>query len=229
MILPPTTSIRQIDTHRLIPSKYSEKGESVLARIADDDAHLRAIFDLDHASNDRLLAENNRLPGLGVEELVFGISYYRIVNAAFTHAHPLGSRFNGPDRGAWYAGFELETSQAEVAWHKSVELEEISWFDESITYDDYLADFSGEFHDIRGQVDFVPCLNPESYVASQELAAAHLDQGSQGLIYPSVRFAGGTCLACFRPALVNHVRKNARYRFTWSGEPTPTITLDETF
>jgi hypothetical protein len=46
---------------------------------------------------------------------VFGVPNYRIVNAAFVHAHPLGSRFNGPDRGAWYAGFEVETSQAEVA------------------------------------------------------------------------------------------------------------------
>jgi RES domain len=94
----------------------------VLARIADDDGHLRDIFDLDNATNDRLLAENNLLPGIGIHELVFGIPHYRIVNAAFCHAHPLGSRFNGPDRGAWYACFELETSQAEVAFHKSVEM-----------------------------------------------------------------------------------------------------------
>ena len=36
--------------------------------------------------------------------------------AAFCHAHPLGSRFAGADRGAWYAGFEIETSHAEVAF-----------------------------------------------------------------------------------------------------------------
>ena len=79
----------------------------MLARIADDDAHLADIFDLDHATNDRLLAENERRPGIGVRELLFGVPYYRIVNAAFTHAHPFGSRFNGPERGAWYAAFEL--------------------------------------------------------------------------------------------------------------------------
>ncbi len=38
-----------------------------------------------------------------------------ISNGAFSHPHPLGSRFNGPDRGAWYAAFDLSTSQAEVA------------------------------------------------------------------------------------------------------------------
>src|SRR6185436_15929175 len=62
-----------------------------------------------------------------------------------------GARFNGPDRGAWYAAFALETSQAEVAFHKAVELAETAWSGEmSMTYDDYLADFSAEFHDVRG-------------------------------------------------------------------------------
>ncbi len=89
--LPRLSRIRQLDTHRLIPSKYSEGGASVLVRIADDDDHLRAIFDLDDATNDRLLAENDLLPGVGVDELVFGIAHYRIINAAFTHASPLGS------------------------------------------------------------------------------------------------------------------------------------------
>ncbi len=68
---------------------------------------------------------------------------YHVINAAFCHAHPLGARFNGPDRGAWYAAFELRTAQAEVAFHRSVELAEIDWrADEVATYDDYLADFS---------------------------------------------------------------------------------------
>ena len=97
MSLPRTSLVRRNDTHRLIPSKYSEGGNSVLTRIADDDAHLKDIFDLDNATNDRLLAENQLLPGIGIHELVFGVPYFRIVNAAFCHAHPLGSRFNGPE------------------------------------------------------------------------------------------------------------------------------------
>lgn len=227
MSFPVTSSIRQLDTHRLIPSNYSEGGDSVLARIADDDDHLQDIFDLDHATNDRLLSENDLLPGIGVDELVFGVSSYRIINAAFTHAHPLGSRFNGPDRGAWYAGFALETSQAEVAWHKSVELAEIDWFTESVTYDDYLADFGGEYHDIRGDDDFSYCLNPDSYVASQGLAERLLAEGAPGVIYPSVRHTDGICLSCFRPALVSNVRKSTRYRLTWAGGIAPIIEIEK--
>jgi hypothetical protein len=224
--LPPKSLVRRYDTHRLIPSKYSKAGASVLARIADDDRHLADIFDLDNATNDRLVAEINLLPGIGLHELVFGVPYYRIVNAAFTHAHPLGSRFNGPDRGAWYSAFELDTAHAEVAFHKTVQLAEIGRFVDENTYDDYLSDVSAELHDIRGDDDFAECLDPESYVASQALAERLLDAGALGLVYPSVRSSGGTCVACFRPTLVMNIRKAETWRFSWTGDPTPHITLD---
>jgi RES domain-containing protein len=227
---PPLRRLARRDTHRLIPSKYSDGGDSVLARIAGDDEHLAEIFDLDGATNDRRLAENDLLPGIGVHELVFGVPHYRIVNAAFTHAHPLGSRFNSPDRGAWYVAFALATAQAEVAFHKAVELAEIGWREEeTITYDDYLADFTAEFHDLRAARGFAACLDPDSYVASQALAERLLAEGALGIVYPSVRHKPGTCLACFRPALVNNVRKNARYRFTWMGEERPKIALEQRY
>jgi hypothetical protein len=220
--LPAVRLIRQYDTHRLIPSKYGEGGESVLTEIAAA-ADLNDIFDLDHATNERLLAENGLLPGIGIHELVFGLPYYRIVNAAFCHAHPLGSRFNGPERGAWYAGFELGTAQAEVAFHKWVELSEVGWLQEELTYDDYLADFSAEFHDIRRDKSFADCLAPNSYVASQGLAQQLLLAGALGIVYPSVRRRRGNCVACFRPALVMNVRKSTTYTFRWDGKPEPAI------
>lgn len=222
--LPKTSLVRRHDTHRLIPSKYSQAGASVLVRIADDEEHLRDIFDLDHATNDRLLAESGLSPGIGLHELVFGVPHYHIVNAAFTHPHPMGSRFNGPDRGAWYATFDLDTAKAEVVFHKATEYEEIGRFDDSVTFDDYQADLSAELHDLRDDDRFADCLLPDSYVASQALAEWLLEEGSLGLVYPSVRRRGGTCVACFRPALVGNVRKGHTYRFTWSGSVHPHIT-----
>jgi hypothetical protein len=162
-------------------------------------------------------------------ELVFGIPHYRIINGSFTHAHPQGSRFNGSERGAWYAGFELETSQAEVIFHKTQEYIEIDRFDDSVSYDDYLADFSGEFHDLRSAAGFKKYLDPGSYVASQRLAEELLSGGSMGVVYPSVRRAMGTCIACFRPAAVGNVRKLHRYCFTWSGTITPVLTRGTTY
>jgi RES domain-containing protein len=222
LALPPVTVVRRYDTHRLIPSQYSEPG-SVLGLIAEDEAHLAELFDLDHATNDRLLAENQRFGGIGVHELVFGVPYYRTVNAAFTHPHPLGSRFNGPERGAWYAAFDLRTAQAEVAFHKSVQLAEIGCLEEQVTYDDYQADVSAPLHDLRAAPAFESCLAPDSYVASQLLAERLLAAGSMGVIYPSVRRRGGTCVGIFRPALVTHLRKGATWRFVWKGKAMPAI------
>ncbi len=110
-----------------------------------------------------MLGETNLLPGISVHELLYGVPYAHIVNAAFCHAHPAGSRFNGPDRGAWYAAWELETAAIEVEYRKSQELQEIDWQEpERFTFDDYLADFRAEFHDIRGDPAFARCLDPKS-------------------------------------------------------------------
>jgi hypothetical protein len=225
---PPVSTVRRYDTHRLIPSKYNAGLASVLVRIADDDDHLQGIFNVEGMTNDRLWGEDGLLPEIGRDELVSGVPNAHVINATFTHAHPNGSRFNGPDRGAWYAGFDLETSQTEVAFHKSIEYAEINRFEDSVTYDDYLADFSGSFHDLRDAPEFKPVLDPDSYIASQDLAEDLLEAGSLGLVYPSVRRTGGICLACFRPALVGNVRKDRRYRFTWAGTATPEITCEST-
>ena len=213
-MLPLVSEIYRDDTHRLIPSR--DRDDSVLTRLSDDLADLNALFELEGATNDRLLGEAGLLPGISVRELVFGISYSHIVNAAFTHANPLGNRFNGPERGAWYAAFFRATSEQEVANHKQQELKEIKWQGkETFSYVDFLANFRGEFHDIRADARFESCLATTSYKASQHLAVQLLELGSAGIVYPSVRHKGGTCIVCFRPALVNNVRKGTSISVTF--------------
>jgi RES domain len=225
-VLPEVTRLEQDDTHRLIPAKYAEREKSVLRRIARNDRELQDLFVLDSATNDRLLGENNLLPGITVHELVFGVPYYHIVNAAFTHAQPNGSRFNNADRGAWYAGFALQTAQAEVAYHFGEELREIpSWGKpETRAYREYVADFRGDYHDLRGDSRFRGCLDPASYVDSQRLASELLNRGSNGVVYPSVRHRGGTCIGCFRPALVTNLREGSLTSITFrNGVEKPEI------
>jgi RES domain-containing protein len=217
------TNLRQFDTCRLIPSRFAEVEDSVLVPLAENDDVLRDLFDLDNATNERLRGETGLLPGIGVDELVFGVPNFRIINAAFTYARPEGSRFNDGERGAWYCAFETETALAEVSFHKTVEYQEINRFDDSVTYQAMLADFTATFHDLRGANACPKCLDPESYVVSQALANELLESGSMGVIYPSVRRPQGTNLACFRPALVGNVRKGPAYRLTWAGSPTPVI------
>jgi RES domain-containing protein len=220
---PHLTLLRQFDTVRLIPSRFADAEDSVLAPLAESDAVLRDLFDLDNATNDRLRGESGQLPGIGMDELVFGVPNFRMINAAYTYARPEGSRFNDGERGAWYCAFELATALAEVSFHKTVEYQEIKRFDDSVSYQTLLADFTAAFHDLRGNEAYEDCLAANSYVASQRLAAELLESGSMGIIYPSVRHPDGTNLACFRPALVGNVRKGPAYRLTWAGSPTPSV------
>lgn len=182
------------------------------------------LYELEGATNGRLIAEAGRAPGIGVHELVFGVPNAMIVNATFSYPNPQGSRFSSHLRGAWYAGFARDTSIAEVVFHLSEWLTEVRWHPEDwerpqvFPYVDFLADFRGEFHDLRNTRGFRDCLQKDDYAASQALAAVLLGKGASGIVYPSVRHDGGTCLACFRPALVIHVRRADAVAFTY-GEP----------
>ena len=215
----PTTHIDLEDTHRLIPAKYSMAG-TVLSRLSTDERLLEELLELDGATNDRLRGEEGLLPGIGVHELVYGVDYAHIVNAAFTHASPDGGRFNSAGRGAWYAGLERETSLAEVAFHKQRQLEEVAWGEDEIAvFDEYLADFTMPAHDLTGtrpqfRKYLIPGPIPECYAEPQALASHLMGRQSNGMLYPSTRRTGGKCLVCFRPALVYNVRRGKRLQFT---------------
>lgn len=161
-------------------------------------------------------------------ELVSGFRLAHIVNASFTHANPFGGRFNGPERGAWYAGFDRLTAQSEVAYHRILEFKEVGWKGKEISpYIDYLADFRYEFHDIREGSDFAECLHPNNYSASQALGFALLNSGSAGIVYLSVRYERGTCVACFRPPLVLNVREGPVVTFTFEDASLTEIAVED--
>jgi RES domain-containing protein len=215
---PKLVKIDQSGTHRLIPYHYSDLGRPILDRLAQgDDELLNGLTELEGATNDRLVGESGRLPGISTMELVSGFRFAHIVNASFTHANPNGGRFNGSDRGAWYASFEMETAQAEVAFHRANWLKEVDW-EEKETHDylDYLADFRHEFHDIREDRSFASCLDSKSYAASQGLGRHLLNTGSAGIVYPSVKRDGGVCIVCFRPPLVLNVRQGQTVSFSFA-------------
>ncbi len=227
---PPLAVFTLADWHRLIPSRFSER-DTVLAGIADSDAMLEDVILLDGATNDRIQGEQQGLIGISTFELVYGIPNAHIVNAAFTHTNEMGSRFNDDTRGAWYAAEVVETSLAEVTYHKARRLADIIVPElpgeqpdqETSTFDDWQADFRAAFHLLEPAEDFPEYLQPEPvpqcYAASQQLAKHLLGQQSNGVVYNSVRRAGARCLACFRPALVYNPRRSGCFEisFTFAG------------
>lgn len=228
---PPLGLVDWEDAHRLIPSRYSEGG-TVLSQLAENAGELKDLVLLDGATNDRLLGEERGFIGISTFELVYGIPHAHIVNAAYTHPNPEGSRFNDYTRGAWYAADSQKAAVAEAVYHKSRRLSEIIVPEEPYqrpagdvsTYDDWLADFDAEFHALDPPENFLEFLKPEPvprcYAASQALARRLLNTGSNGLTYPSVRHRGSECIVCFRPALVYNPHRLERLEITFAGHKT---------
>ena len=216
-----TTRVRWTGTCRLVPSRYPSVG--ILDQVANA-KDLPYIFELESWTNDRILTELGLPHRIPEEEWVVGKPMASVVMAAFCHPRPTGGRFNGPERGAWYAGDSIDTAHAEAVYHRTAELAEVGVFETRVQMRMYLADFDAVFHDVRPDTrQNRPLHDPNSYTASQAFARDLLESGSNGILYRCVRKAGGECIACFRPALVLHVRQGPHFEYRWEGKRTPVI------
>jgi len=221
----PITDIAQQNTVRVIPTGRLK--ESALLPLAPNHGALTDLESLEMLTNARVRAQQNGTPSLVPQELVYARPNHTLVNAAFTHRRTGGNRFNDETRGAWYCAFEVETSLQEVAYHLTRELANVGRFDNVTDYAELFADFIGPFHDLRGVEPKPACLEEDpavGYPAGQALAREILASNGNGIIYPSVRRPGGTCLVALRPDLVQNVRQGAVWRMEWQGAPEPTIT-----
>jgi RES domain-containing protein len=215
------TQIRLTGTCRLVPTLYPVTG--ILDTVSSPQ-DLPLVFELESWTNDRISNELGILHRIPSEEWVVRKPMASVIMAAFCHPRPGGGRFNGPERGAWYAGESLETAHAEVVYHRTAELAEIGVFETRVQMRLYLANFDASFHDVRARrPENAPLHDPVGYTSSQAFGRELLAAGSNGILYRSVRRAGGECLACFRPKLVLDVRPDSHFEYRWEGTRRPSI------
>jgi len=195
MALAPLVAAPQ-PSHRLIPSRFPPVA---LFESAADPADLEAVMELAGWTNDRLVAE--RLARLPRQEWVFGRPNASIVMAAFLHAPPMGARFSGPDLGAWYGAGRIETGIAEVGHHLRREAWARGLSPQSRHFRVYRARLEGDFHDL-GHAAQGPLLDARDYRASQAFGEGLRAAGADGIVYPSVRHAGGTAICAYRPSKI---------------------------
>lgn len=211
---------------RLIPKTAHRP--PVLRGLVDSDDEMEVLAALEGLTSARLTAEAGRSPHIDRRELawrrrardlaVYGLEH---VNAAFTYTRRGGNRFNGEERGAWYASWTVLTSIAEVAFHRTRELAFVGVFHDSAIYVELLADVIGEFPDL-GDEPAHPALDADpaiGYPEGQSLARQLVRQGHGGLVYPSVRHPGGRCFVAFEPSVVRNVRPGASWQLHWRGTP----------
>ncbi len=224
-----TTQVNDRALVRLIPETNHKP--PVMWGLVDSDDEAAVLVELEGETSARLTAEREGSPALDRRELAFVRRTHDLklygqshINAAFAYTRPTGNRFNGGDRGAWYCAWDILTSLQEVGFHRTRELGFIGRYEDEARYVEFLADFIGEFPDLRGQSH--PALDPDPehvYPAGQRLAAYLRAEGNRGLIYPSVRHSGGRCFVAFDPGIVQNVRPGASWKLVWSGGPEFTV------
>ena len=210
-------TVRLVATARLRPA--------VLSRLVPD-ALLPDLIEIEGATSGRLLAERRGTDGLAPGECVAGAPHAAFINAAFAYWRPRElNRFNGPGRGAWYAALTTETCVAEVGYHMGRELARIGDFHATVDYAELIASFAGDFVDLRAGAP-ADCLDPDpakGYPPGNALAERARALGHNGIVYPSVRHPGGTCLVALRPHAVQSVTQGQVLRLAWRGSSTPSV------
>jgi hypothetical protein len=58
------------------------------------------------------------------------------------------------------------------------------------------------------------CLDPRSHISGQALGQQLTEDHTSGIVYPSVRNPGGTCIAVLAAPVVANVTRAAQYTFT---------------
>jgi hypothetical protein len=197
-------------SYRLIPSRFPPIGLFDTVTTAAD---LEAVMELAGWTNDRLVAE--RLARLPQSDWVYGRANASVVMAAFLHAAPGGMRFSGPDLGAWYAAEAVATAAAEVGHHLRREAFATGVAALSRDYRTYVATLDGAYVDIRGQQAARPDLYAaDSHAAGQAFGEGLRALGEDGLLYQSLRRAGGVNVVAYRTLKVLDVVQAEHFRIS---------------
>lgn len=200
--------------------------QAVLKALVDSEEELSELVEIEAATSNRLVAQERGTAGIPAEQMIYDVPHAAFINASFAYAKPRElNRFNGPDRGAWYAALDVETCLAEVSFHMTEFLERTGDFNAVVDYAELFASLAGEYVDLRSIPDH-PSLNPDpsvGYKAGNALANAATAKGVNGIIYPSVRHKGGTCFAVLWPHAVQSVAQGGVFRLSWSGSAEPHI------
>lgn len=228
----PVRPFTQQDTIRLISTAHID--EPAMAPLADDADELAFLEEIEGLTSLRRASALPLPSGVRNDELLTerdgdGWTY---VNAAFCYTRATGNRFNGPERGAWYACWgetAIETALAEVSWYLTRELEATGVYDNITRYRELVAGFTSRFHDLRSlaDTDLFSGEPEDANPLGQALAQSILNNDGRGVVFNSVRRAGGQCVAAFRPHLVQNIRQGNTWVLKWTGCPDPEISAQD--
>lgn len=198
--------------HRLVPSHFPPI--DLFENVASPD-ELEIVFAIESITNDRLRDEVGDLALVPADERISGPGSTPVM-AAFTHIS-IPTRFtDGTEYGVYYGARDLDTAFAETIYHREKFLSATNEPDTELTMRCYINKVALELHDVRGE-EF-EYLYADDYTKSQQFAKNMRANGSNGLVYKSVRDKGGECVAAFKPKAVSIPVQGGHYKYIWSGK-----------
>jgi hypothetical protein len=183
-----------------------------------DPADWEQLYELEGLTDPRVRQEAGQIDLVPRRRRVSGPGA-SVVMAPFTHpstARP--TRFSAGAYGVYYAGHKFETALLEVAFHMGRFYADTADPPHDEAFRTYKGSVDSLMHDIR-KGDWAAFLDPDPsrYGASQELGRRLRETGSNGIVYPSVRHAGGECIAAFWPDVVAIPIETRRVMLKWDG------------
>lgn len=209
---PPKRRIRWASSYRVINARFPPIG--LFERIADP-GDWESLIELEMLTNPRLRQEAGEISLVPPEERVAGVGASWVM-APFTHVG-WPSRFSDGSWGVYYCARSLVTAVHEKAHHVGLffaRTEEL--LGTTMELRALVAGIDASFHDIRR--GFAGAHDPDDYRAAQALARELREEGSNGIVYRSMRHEGGVCLAALRPKAVHLPISGPNLVFHFDGE-----------
>ncbi|WP_432695232.1 RES family NAD+ phosphorylase [Marinobacterium sp. YM272] len=197
--------------HRLVPSHFPPI--NLFETVADPE-DLEIIFEIESLTNDRLRDETGDLRLVPASERISGPGSTPVM-AAFTHIGQ-ASRFTDGRYGVYYAGNSLEVAIAETRYHRERFLSATQEPDTEVTLREYISLIQLPLEDVRSG-EYAHLHHPSDYAPSQRFALERRQSGAAGLLYNSVRYEQGQCVALFTPKATSIPAQGGHYRYVWSG------------
>jgi hypothetical protein len=200
---------------RIVPTRYP--AINLFDRVAGAD-DFDALYALEAMTNERLRDDLGEIARVAREHRVYGPGSGPIM-AAFTHVNVLGSRFSDGSRGVFYAAHERATAVAETRHHHAAFMAATLQRAQHLPMRLYRVAIAARLHDLR-PAGAVPeaVYDPADYHAARALGARLAEAGSAGVVYRSVRHAGGQCVGLFRPNGASTCVHAAFLLYAWDGQ-----------
>ena len=166
---------------------------------------------MENLGNLDLVPAKRRVGGQGASYLM----------APFTHVSPdRPTRFGDGSYGVLYVARNFKTALLETRHHHARFLANTAQAEGWVSqFREILVLVDAALSDLRAKAaNASDELSEDNYEASQRLGAALKSRGSDGIVYPSIRDAGGECAALFFPDCASAPVQGRHLDYHWDGQ-----------